>query len=275
MEHVNGITGVPIYRYEPIVKEESECRIESLRDGRLYISDPESFNDPFDIQLSIRDLSYRSGFTEEELNAALQALFKGYQPVNAHWLFNENILEELKLWLDGGFSSQENIIHHVKKHLKTFGVQCFSSCYEIPLSWAHYASGHSGFCIEYDLRKMEFAGKNGHELRMHDVTYSSLLPEVCLSEVLFTPHQAIKKLLATKTIDWAYEQEFRLVHFTKKATKIDMPEGLRMNSLIGGMNMSKDNFEKLKGVGKELAIPVCRMQGSSRPGRLWERGDPE
>lgn len=263
------ITGIPIYRFEPAKSE----RIESLCDGKLYMSDPGKFNDPFDIQLSIRDLFYRSSFEKDELKAALKELFKNYQPEKAHWLFNENMLEVLNHWLKGGVATEQGIINCIDNHLKTFGVQCFSSNYEIPLSWAHYASGHSGFCIEYDLRKMDFAVSNGHELAMYDVTYNSLLPEVCLSEVLFTPHQAIRKLLATKTIDWAYEQEFRLVHFTKKATKIDMPEGLRINSLIGGLKMSEEHLNKLRQVGKELKVPVYRMNKCTRPisGRLWEK----
>lgn len=260
------ITGLPIYRFEPAKSD----RIESLHDGKLYISDPEKFNDPFDIQLNIRDIAYRSGFEDTEFKLALQALFKGFQPEKAHWLFSEKILEELKRWLEGGFSSPENIIRCVDDHLKTFGVQCFSSSYEIPLSWAHYASGHSGFCIEYDLHKMSLA-KSSHEISMYDVTYSNVLPEVCLSEVLCSPHQVLKRLLATKTHDWAYERECRLVHFTHKATKIDMPEGLRINALIGGLNISEPHLTCLRCVGKDLEVPVYQMQKSSKPGKLWEK----
>ncbi|OOV87273.1 hypothetical protein BTA35_0209855 [Oceanospirillum linum] len=64
-----------------------------------------------------------------------------------------------------------------------------------------------------------------------------------------------------------------MIHFTKKAQKIDMPEGLRINSLIGGLKMSEDHLDKLRQVGEELKVPVYRMNKCTHPisGRLWEK----
>lgn len=263
------ITGTPIYRFEP-----ADCsRIESLRDGRLFIADPARFNDPLDFQIDIQDFSYRSGFPDERYKAAASELIRDLELEHAHWLFSENMLKVLKRWCNGDkLVSLDDIVERLKQHISTFGVQCFSSSYEIPLSWSHYASGHQGFCIEYDLRKITLASENP-QLAMYDVTYSNKLPQVCVSEILFTPHQAISRLLATKTIDWAYEQEFRLVHFTHKGGKIDMPEGLRIASLTGGLNISADHLEQLYSVGRSLNIPVYRMVRPNRlgAGQLWYR----
>lgn len=263
------ITGTPIYRFEP-----ADCsRIESLRDGRLFIADPARFNDPLDLQLDIQDFSYRAGFPDERYKAAASELIRDLELEHAHWLFSENMLKDLKRWCKGDkLVSLDDIVESLKQHISTFGVQCFSSSYEIPLSWSHYASGHQGFCIEYDLHKMTLACKNP-ELAMYDVTYSKALPQACISEILFTPHQAISRLLATKTIDWAYEQEFRLVHFTHKGGKIDMPVGLRIASLTGGLNISADHLELLYSVGRDLAVRVYKMVKSNKPGsgQLWCR----
>jgi len=263
------ITGTPIYRFEP-----ADCsRIESLRDGRLFIADPARFNDPLDLQLDVRYVAGRTGFTDDQLRTAAAALFGSVEIDHVHWLFSSEMLEDVRRWIKGGMSDDpDHIAASLKRHIGTFGVQCFSNSYEIPLSWSHYASGHQGFCIEYDLHKMTLASENP-QLAMYDVTYSNELPQVCVSEILFTPHQAISRLLATKTIDWAYEQEFRLVHFEQKGCKVDMPEGLRIASLIGGVSMSWAHFELLRTVGQELGVPVYRMVRNDRlgTGKPWRR----
>lgn len=265
----NYITSKPIYRFEP-----ADCsRIESLRDGRLFIADPSRFNDPLDLQLDIRYMAKRTGFAENQLKTAAAALFGDIEIDHAHWLFSAEMLKDVRRWIYGGMSDNpDHIAASLKRHIGTFGVQCFSNSYEIPLSWSHYASGHHGFCVEYDLRKMTLARENP-KLAMYDVTYSNELPQVCVSEILFTPHQAISRLLATKTIDWAYEQEFRLVHFEQKGCKVDMPEGLTIASLIGGANISWDQLELLRSVGQELSVPVYQMIRNEKTGssKLWDR----
>ncbi|MGO1771224.1 MULTISPECIES: DUF2971 domain-containing protein [unclassified Halomonas] len=263
------ITGKPIYRFEP-----AACsRIESLRDGRLFMADPARFNDPLDLQLYVRYMAQRTGFSEGQLKSAATALFDGIETDHPHWLFSAEMLEDVRRWIKGGrLVTPDHITASLKRHIGTFGVQCFSNSYEIPLSWSHYASGHQGFCIEYDLRKVTLAEENS-KLAMYDVTYSNELPQVCVSEILFTPHQVISRLLATKTIDWAYEQEFRLVHFEQKDCKVDMPEGLQIASLIGGANISWAHLELLRSVGQELSVPVYQMVRSEKPGssKLWDR----
>ena len=49
---------------------------------------------------------------------------------------------------------------------------------------------------------------------MKAVTCSSDLAILNLAEVLFAPLQATPRLLCTKTIDWAYEREYRLIDFS-------------------------------------------------------------
>lgn len=263
------ITGTPIYRFEP-----ADCgRIESLRDGRLFIADPSKFNDPLDLRMEVKYLAHRAGFSDAHFKAAASELHCDLKLDSAHWLYNEQVLDDINRWIEGGMSDDPNHIGaSLKRHIETFGVQCFSSSYKAPLSWSHYASGHRGFCVEYDLRRLDFASNNP-ELVLLDVTYSNKLPDVCVSEVLFSPHQVMPRLLATKTIDWAYEQELRIIHFTYKGGKIDMPKGLRVASLIGGASISRAHLKLLCSAGQELDVPVYKMvkNDSSSSDQLWCR----
>jgi hypothetical protein len=86
------------------------------------------------------------------------------------------------------------------------------------------------------------------------VTYSSELPSICLSEALFSPHKVLPRLLATKHVDWAYEKEWRLVHFEAKGKVTPMIDGLRIGSLIIGKNASHSDRVRILAKGGELKV---------------------
>lgn len=176
-----------------------------------------------------------------------------------HWLFNKITVKYINQWAkDSTTRTPEQICDEMKNHFTSFGVQCFMKKFETPLAWAHYASSHKGFCIEYDFKAMTFAKKNSNLAQNH-VNYVSELPEICLSELLFSPHQALGKFTATKSVDWSYEQELRLVNFEKKATSIDMPEGLKIKKLIAGHKMSVEHKQRLKDVAETLQVEYDEM----------------
>lgn len=105
---------------------------------------------------------------------------------------------------------------------------------------------------------MTFATQNNNLAQYH-VNYVSELPEICFSELLFSPHQALGKFTATKSVDWSYEQELRLVNFEKKATFIDMPEGLKIKTLIAGHKMSTEHKQLLKYTAETLQAGYDEM----------------
>lgn len=82
----------------------------------------------------------------------------------------------------------------------------------------------------------------------------------------------MEKLLATKTLEWTYEQEIRIVHFEKQGQLIDMPQGLSI-SLTAGRNMCEGHLNLLKKVGEKLNVPVYQMKRNYRDEfeSLWSR----
>ena len=145
-------------------------------------------------------------------NPAFYALFKnrikkipGYSEIEKEYY---EYINELKLKLD---EARKNIY-----------ISCFTKRFDSTLMWAHYANQFNGVCIEWDVMKSTY-----NELLV-DVKYSKRKPFIDIykfAEIYFgydfcnlafdknnqLIKNDIKKNIITKSIDWAYEKEIRLV----------------------------------------------------------------
>lgn len=114
------------------------------------------------------------------------------------------------------------------------GIISLSESYNNPLMWAHYANEHKGLVVEFDFNEPFFASSirtnNGKASRFgpnvlgscyeypEKVDYQRELPNFSRSE-LSAPDSInehhwkkfFKTILFTKSIDWIYEQEQRMV----------------------------------------------------------------
>lgn len=158
---------------------------------------------------------------------------------------------------------------------------CFSETPSNPLMWSHYADSSRGFCVEYDIKRLK---KHPFDLRQHlfPVLYSEKRLFSHDLEMLVESHRNLKRaiqesddydgpleyddvlpLFIVKGIEWAYEQEWRIV-LTKKQLFYDNP------SLAGKVNYP---FECISAIYlgyrtrpeiKENIIEICE--------RLKEKG---
>ena len=117
----------------------------------------------------------------------------------------------------------------IKEFLSKTTVSCFSaSGWDNQLMWAHYANSYSGFCIEYDFRKIkDYIGL------ICPVDYSGTRPHLSLRDLGIvgydesaedkTVHsevdlQAILSKLLVKNSCWKYEEEWRIINFGEENT---------------------------------------------------------
>jgi len=222
------------------------------------MSDPARFNDPLDLRLQLKDLNYRGPFDDEQrLREAMRVLIQGNPEVTRQWFYTDRLLEELNLWIEGRHPTSELILQ-IRLRVNEFGIACFTPVWNNALMWAHYADSHTGYCIEYSAKEMtlNLPGSTAS----YDVQYVSRLPDLCLSEALFSPHQTLGRMLATKSIEWAYEQEWRLVHLEKKGMMIDMPAGMEISALIVGQKADRNLVDRLIRKAKKLKIPAYRVE---------------
>jgi len=81
-----------------------------------------------------------------------------------------------------------------------YRVYCLSENADMPLMWAHYGASHTGICLEFDGERSPFTRTTGAT----KVEYRGAYPAYDIETVGYEP-------LVTKSNDWAYEAEWRLI----------------------------------------------------------------
>lgn len=93
-----------------------------------------------------------------------------------------------------------------------------SKAIENTLMWAHYANCHKGICVEYELGEKDFSSnstKFASIMRLMRIKYVD--PKLSDDVIDFTNPETklnIRMGLATKSNDWAYENEIRMIAYT-------------------------------------------------------------
>ncbi|UGQ49098.1 DUF2971 domain-containing protein [Massilia endophytica] len=238
--------------------------LDQLQPGQIWMSGPATFNDPFDLRIRIADETQHSPFADEErLRRAFRLLVEDNEEVKKHWFYDEDLWQALHAWMEGRLP-RDGVIEAANRRAACFGVACFAQHWNMPLMWSHYGSNHFGLCVEYAVQQDQLdaqAGKDG--FGQHYVQYLTEMPTICFSEVLFSPHQVMSRLAATKHADWAYEKEWRIIHFAAKARPVPLPRHMRMTALIAGMQMDEAQCEAVRAKGRELGVPVRRIRKHS------------
>ena len=119
-----------------------------------------------------------------------------------------------------------NEYNNIQETANNVRVACFTQTPYSILMWSHYANNHQGFCIEYEIPS--YSEENA------DI-YQNLLPviytdtRISLTEFSLNWNKAgtltedetwdfYKYCLLCKSIDWKYQQEWRLISLDKKLT---------------------------------------------------------
>ncbi len=72
--------------------------------------------------------------------------------------------------------------------------------------WGHYAGGHTGFCVEFDISKDPLFQK------ARQVTYAPDFPVLDVNRIASGDFGQTLDLLTTKSPCWSYEKEWRVLH---------------------------------------------------------------
>lgn len=145
-------------------------------------------------------------------------------------------------WLDG--------LH------KKMGMICFSSSYQSPVMWGHYADKHAGICLGFDVSNDSF----------FEVEYIKDLLKFDRSFNL--NEEDARKLLSSKHESWAYEKESRI--FIPLKSKVaenghyfeDFSDDMQLAEVILGSrcDISLNTVEKLTSkYDKPINIKKARL----------------
>ncbi len=126
--------------------------------------------------------------------------------------------------------------------------------FDIPAMWGHYAEKGKGVCLIFDKEKI-LAEVDRREMYANFVTYSQ---DRDLNEILYdkniynTPEDFIlackNEVFFHKTIDWEYEQEFRLITIDDSPANFAIRDAIRGIILHGYTKnelLKSERFEKV------------------------------
>lgn len=93
-----------------------------------------------------------------------------------------------------------------------------SKAVENTLMWAHYANCHKGICVQYELGEKDFStNSTSYATLMRLMRINYIDPNLDSDVLDFTNPETklnMRTALATKSIDWAYENEVRMIAYT-------------------------------------------------------------
>lgn len=269
-----------LFKYREFDKKDNS--IKNLVENTVWMNSPQNFNDPYDCALTanlnkvnpsmsgIAALYDELGISKETQEVEFLKFLNTDDPMASaiRFLVKESILEEkLAEELISAIEDYNNVmIGQFSDKTKDLSKVCsFSESEKSTLMWAHYASYHTGFCIEYDFTTL---GPESLITRfLYPVFYSELLHDhsdfINGIDINRANPLSIVLPVLTKSSDWAYEKEWRLVfsnNFMSKPQACLVPKAVRV---YAGVKISPDNLSKLENVCNELEIPLIRMKMSN------------
>jgi len=231
----------PLFFYKFIPFE----RIDILESGMIRFTPAKDFNDPFEIHPTITPYSLEWIEHIENLSDEERQTLE----------FNESdslySYERLEILLD-----KRNLLN---EKINKIGILSLSSNLNINqlltvsvpekndprtnlIMWSHYANSHKGFVIEFkkdfiediDIQKLEYSDERDI------ITYEDI------------DNNNFYNLFFKKSIEWSYEQEYRVILKLDNANKIIDNnihlfkfDKAKVNSITFGCNMSKDNKKEI------------------------------
>lgn len=240
-----------LYHYQPVVGDEYEERLRRmLLNQEIYCPSAAQFNDPWDCCPNFDVDDFHEFARGSEGIASLTAICNSPD-------IDQNTFTRL-LQDDPLFRAKFifKLGAHVKKNAdERWRLYCLSPSPLISLMWSHYACGHTGICLEFDTANL-------YPRAINKVSYSRVLPKHRLRGASDTWP---RELFLTKSTDWSYEDEYRLMARTQAYVSLngtalpiarngllELPLGALRSIIIG----CRGNSHRVKKITSEFGIPV-------------------
>jgi hypothetical protein len=180
-----------------------------LQNGMIRFTQPADFNDPFEASPSFSE-------NRSELDRFLLAQYlKDAEPCTPQ--------VQLQRLADGAQNTaclrRKHALGLPAKLSEHFVVLCLSRSRRNMLMWAHYADCHRGFVIGFDTDSEFF--KRGAFGGLREVTYANIRARVPEKDGRYASQEELdsynSSVFFTKSCDWAYEKELRMVRHPQEA----------------------------------------------------------
>ena len=209
-----------------------------LINKQAWFSKPASLNDPFDLGIDFDNYisSYDFRYIIETCKDQPFISSERRQELDEIGRLENNSPDPVAL-----AESWEVANNKLRNDLRNSGVFCMSELNDNILMWSNYADSHKGFCVEFVRNTNNLLGNI--EVT-NPVIYSCDFP----SPSPFSDegrNNCFDDLFLTKSKDWAYEKEWRLIN-EKGDFLLPFPGDI--SAIIFGLKMSSRNKETIKNI---------------------------
>lgn len=251
-----------------VYKYLSPDRIDVLQNCMVRYTQPESFNDPFEVKPNICRLSEEqesySAFDElisKALRENYEKLPQDFRALVSFDRFYQMAMEEAGPNAKEQFYKLvESCIPIVRQMItdgfnKAIGIFSLTEKPDNLLMWSHYAASHEGFVIGFDSNHPYFNEKKGPDDEfgyLRQVKYCETRPTLVMIEMSGTD------ILLVKSTQWDYEQEWRIIRPLQEANKIIQADSCPIHlfqfpmtavkEVILGCRMSEKRKQEIKAI---------------------------
>ena len=227
------------------------ARTDILENNLIRFSPLSDFNDPFDGNPHLSPFDPTVPLSAEEL-ASLRKVVHRVEPD----LPDQEILARLSK-IERTPESDRKTIESMRALMREMGVLCLTSnCEEFgsALMWAHYSECHTGLMIEFNSDTAFFPkewNNFGQTRSPCEISYQPQRPSLRAGQIL---NQG-RTLFFTKSSDWAYEKEIRVLMPLTQADKPAKhlfsipPESFKR--VVIGCKAEKDLEDKVVRISRE------------------------
>lgn len=241
---------VHYYKYLPI------SRLSYLEDELLRFTQPGDLNDPFEC------LPQKP--SEEEFNLLIDTVILNLPKVNKEFERNTKDKFNTEYLKDLYKNANKNVNDDI-------GILSLSKNWNNTLMWSHYTNSHKGFCIGFDKNHNFFENYLSDDKCtskfIKEVEYSETrvkIPMILGQEKLnFEPY-------ITKSLDWKYEEEIRIISSLNSADEIKPKEPYNIHlfkvshscitQIILGANIEIENENEIRKFASEKNIEIYKAK---------------
>lgn len=288
-EAISQMMPSSLFRYRAY----SSNAVDAFKNDIMYAVTADMFNDPYDTLVGY-DLQGIERGVDAAMNTETLAQLKTWLaqgndfpeileqslPKEMLSAFKENLLsiddfkavegylKDCKSRLISLIETFFPILSQASKRFST--IACFSESVQSILMWSHYACSHTGFALEYNFRPtLKTPIKNViiapvvyQDQRLDISSYIVWAFLIIMGIKTKNPDisASIKNALY-KSVDWAYEKEWRLIDSTPRDYFDKSPSAIpfRPVAVYYGQNMSLEHKQELHTIASEKGIKEFEM----------------
>lgn len=245
-----------LFKYESAC----ECKLKTLKNGEIWLSKANSFNDPFDCNIIHYDTEL-DNISSEQKKKVLEIIYSQFGTFK-HNFINSDLLNGIQKYYESKEDNAKALENAINNRYNSIGVCSFTTVgFDNLVMWAHYAKNHEGYCIEFEYENpITINTGKSFQSKLFPVNYMKSLPQVTLMQLLINPNKMAKDLILTKNKNWSYEKEYRLIDVESSNESYSVSKvGLKITAIYLGLLANEETKSKLRAIAKALKISLFYM----------------